>query len=303
MSFFHIFLGILTAASWGINFSFIKLGLNELPPLLLCGLRFLFVSIPRVFFLKMPKVPFKDLLIYSFLTFTIQFSLLFLSLELGMPAGASSLVFQIQIFISLFIAAVVFNERPNKLQIIGGIIAFIGIGFVWIDINEPTTMLGLLVEIIAAASWAVGNIYSKRMSHAGSYNIVAWGCLFATPPLFLLSLIFEGPSQISNSLNNATWISVISVAYTTYISTGFGYYIWNKLLKIYPVSTIIPFTLLILGILCAMLVFDEKLSNNKIIASLLIIFGLGVNVFSNKIQNLRKTIKLRQKNQWSVNRP
>lgn len=297
MSFFHIFLGILTAASWGINFTFIKLGLNELPPLLLCGLRFLFVSIPLVFFLKIPKVPIKDLLIYSVLTFTLQFSLLFLSLQLGMPAGASSLVFQIQIFISLFIAAVVFNEKPNRLQIIGGIIAFVGIGFVWLDINEPTTMLGLVVEIIAAACWAVGNIYSKKMSYAGSYNIVAWGCLFATPPLFLLSLIFEGPSLISHSLSNATWISVASVAYTTYVSTGFGYYIWNRLLKIYPVSTIIPFTLLtpIFGIMFAMLVFNEKLTNNKITATLLIVFGLGINVFSSRIYkfiNRKQTLDL-----------
>lgn len=290
MSLFHIFLGILTAAAWGINFSFIKLGLNELPPLLLCGLRFLFVSIPLVFFLKIPKVPIRDLLIYSILTFTLQFSLLFLSLELGMPAGASSLVFQIQIFISLFIAAVVFNERPNRLQIIGGIIAFIGIGFVWLDINEPTTMLGLVVEIIAAACWAIGNIYSKRMVHAGSYNIVAWGCLFATPPLFLLSLIFEGPNLIYHSLNNATWISVISVAYTTYISTGFGYYIWNRLLKDYPVSTIIPFTLLtpIFGIMFAVFMFNEKLTNNKVTATLLIVLGLGINVFSTRIYNFIK---------------
>lgn len=286
MSFLDILLGVLVAAAWGVNFTFVKLGLNELPPLLLCGLRFLFVSIPLVFFLKIPKVPIKSLIIYSTLTFVLQFSLLFLALQLGMPAGASSLVFQIQIFISIFIAAVVFSEKPSFLQITGGIIAFIGIGFVWLDIDEPTTMIGLGIEIVAATCWAIGNIYSKKMVNAGSFSLVAWSCLFATPPVLLLSLIFEGPSLIVSSIQHATWISVMSVAYTTYISTGFGYVLWNRLLKAYPISKVIPFTLLIpvFGLMFAIIIFNEPLTNNKIIATLLIISGLSVNLITQKVK-------------------
>ncbi len=286
MTMFHIFLGILIAASWGINFVFVKFGLNELPPLLLCGLRFLFVSIPLVFFLKKPNVPFKTLIIYSTLTFVIQFSLLFLALYLGMPAGAASLVFQIQIFISLFIAALIFQEKPSRIQIYGGIIAFIGIIFIWMDLNQPTTIIGLLVEIAAATAWALGNIYSKKMHKENPLSLVVWGCLLATPPLMLLSLIFEGPTLIWSSLTNASWVSVISVAYTTYISTGVGYALWNKLLSHYPVSTVIPFTLLvpIFGIFTSMLVLNEKLTTNKLTATILILFGLSLNIFNQRIK-------------------
>ena len=293
MTLFHIFLGVLIAAAWGINFVFVKFGLNELPPLLLCGLRFLFVSFPLAFFIKKPNVPFRTLLTYSTLTFTIQFSLLFLALNLGMPAGAASLVFQIQIFMSLFIASIVFNEKPEKIQIYGGIIAFIGIIFVWMDLNQPTTIAGLLIEIVAAGAWAVGNIYSKKMHQENALSLVVWGCLLATPPLMLLSLIFEGPSLIISSLSNATWISIMSVAYTTYITTGVGYALWNKLLGHYPVTTVIPFTLLVpvFGLVSSMIVFDEKLTANKLTATIIILSGISINIFSSKILKLwnRKT--------------
>ena len=228
---------------------------------------------------------FKNLIIYSMLAFTIQFSLLFLALYLGVPSGVASLVFQVQIFISLFIAAIVFNEKLAKIQIYGGIIGFIGIIFVWIDLKQTTTIVGLLIEIIAATAWALGNVYSKKMNNESSLGLVVWGCLLATPPLMLLSLIFEGPNLILTSLNNASWIALMSVAYTSYISTGLAYALWNKLLGSYPVSTVIPFTLLVpvFGLFSSILVFNEKLTTNKLMATILILFGLSLNIFSQKI--------------------
>lgn len=171
-----------------------------------------------------------------------------------------------------------------------GIIAFLGIIFVWIDLKQSSTIFGLLIEILAATTWAIGNIYSKKMSKENALSIVTWGCFLATPPLMLMSFIFEGPSLIFASLMNASYVSVISVAYTTYISTGVAYALWNKLLSSYPVSTVIPFTLLvpIFGLLSAALVFDEKLSPNKLIATILVLIGLSLNVFNQKIKNLSK---------------
>ncbi|WP_250644913.1 EamA family transporter [Pseudoalteromonas piscicida] len=40
---------------WGLNFSVIKFGLAELPPILFSGLRFLVVAIPAVFFIPFPN--------------------------------------------------------------------------------------------------------------------------------------------------------------------------------------------------------------------------------------------------------
>lgn len=49
MPFSHILLALLVAVVWGLNFLFVKLGLEEISPLLLCTLRFTLASIPAIF--------------------------------------------------------------------------------------------------------------------------------------------------------------------------------------------------------------------------------------------------------------
>ncbi len=53
--------------SWygGVNFVVIKVGLHGMPPLLLAGLRFLFVAFPALFFVPRPRVPLSLLLGYA----------------------------------------------------------------------------------------------------------------------------------------------------------------------------------------------------------------------------------------------
>ncbi|MBE0345485.1 hypothetical protein PPEP_a0375 [Pseudoalteromonas peptidolytica F12-50-A1] len=50
-----ISLALIVVIIWGLNFSVIKFGLAELPPILFSGLRFLVVAIPAVFFIPFPK--------------------------------------------------------------------------------------------------------------------------------------------------------------------------------------------------------------------------------------------------------
>ncbi|OGV34553.1 MAG: hypothetical protein A3E88_01990 [Legionellales bacterium RIFCSPHIGHO2_12_FULL_35_11] len=281
----HIFIAIIVAASWGINFIFVKFGLTELPPLLLCALRFLFASIPAVFFIQRPSGNLKLLIYYSLFTFAIQFSLLFFGLHLGMPAGLSSLVFQIQIFFNIFLAAIFFQEIPTKIQITGAIIAFTGIAFAMIDINQSSTILGFILVFFSALSWSFGNLFAKKINAENTLSLVAWGCLISMPITFFLSYLIEGPSLILTSIQHISWIGIGSIAYATYISTGVGYVLWSILLKTYPISSVIPFTLLIpiFGYTSSMLVFHESFSNWKIIATFLIILGLSINIFGPKI--------------------
>ena len=46
-----IFLAILITMIWGINFSFIKLGLDTLDPFMITAIRFTLVAFPLVFFI------------------------------------------------------------------------------------------------------------------------------------------------------------------------------------------------------------------------------------------------------------
>lgn len=81
---------------WG-QFRAIKIGVREIPPLLLTGLRFLCAAVPAIVFVKPPKVAAKFVVAFGFMLGVVQFGLLFTAIHLGMPAGLSSVVMQLQV--------------------------------------------------------------------------------------------------------------------------------------------------------------------------------------------------------------
>lgn len=284
----HLLLAIGTAAAWGFNFVFVKLGLNEIPSFLLCTLRFLLVSIPLVFFVPKPAVPFKQLAMYGLVTFALQFSLLFWGIQEEMPAGLSSIILQVQMILSLLFAGIFLKERITKLQMLGTVIAFGGLGIVWSHVSHTASYFGFLLEIGGSAALAAGNLLTRKIGAVNPLSLVAWGCLISTPPLALISLLVEGPQQIAFSLQHLSWIGILSIAYTTYISTWFAYGAWSFLLSKYRVSTIIPFTLLtpVFGMVAAYFIFHEPLQLWKLHAACLILLGLCVHVFGPQLKTL-----------------
>lgn len=48
-------LALLVVVVWGLNFVVIKVGLHNMPPLMLAGLRFMLVAFPAIFFVARPK--------------------------------------------------------------------------------------------------------------------------------------------------------------------------------------------------------------------------------------------------------
>ena len=55
----HLLIVLVVIIVWGVNFLFVKIGLEEISPLLLCSVRFLLASVPAIFFVKRPDEPFK----------------------------------------------------------------------------------------------------------------------------------------------------------------------------------------------------------------------------------------------------
>ena len=96
-----LLLALIVIIVWGLNFVVIKVGVADVPPFLLAGLRFLFVVFPLAFFLKAPKIPLKIYLLYGLAISFGQFSFLFTAIASGMPSGLASLVLQSQAFFTL----------------------------------------------------------------------------------------------------------------------------------------------------------------------------------------------------------
>ncbi len=285
MSILHFFLAILVILIWGCNFIFIKWGLQEMSPFLLCAARFLLASIPIIFFIKPPQGQLRMIALYGLITFAMQFSFLFLGMHVGMTPGLASLLMQLQVFFSIFFAAIMIKEIPHPLQILGSVVSFSGLVFVALHLNNEITLAGFLLVISAAASWGLGNLISKKMGRVNVLSVIAWGSFFAFIPMMFISFIFDGPKTITQSLQHLSWIGIISACYISYAATWVAYSAWNSLLIRYPVATVAPFTLLvpIVGMVSSMLVFDEPLQSWKLIAAILVITGVFINLVGMRI--------------------
>lgn len=280
----HVMLVLLVVLIWGVNFIFVKLGLDEISPLLLCALRFLLASVPAVLFIKPPKVPFKIIAAYGLVMFALQFSLLFLAMQVGMTPGMASLIMQVQVFFSIFFAVIFLGEQPKGGQIVGALISFIGIGLVALHFDNHVSLGGFLLILAAAATWGIGNLITKKIKTKNLMSVVVWSSFIACLPMFIIAYIFEGPSSFSWTYQHISWKGFGALAYIVYVSTWVGYGIWNWLISHYPVGIIVPFTLLVpvVGMMSSVLYLGEPFQMWKLVAGLFVICGLCINIISSR---------------------
>ncbi|MFJ2990836.1 EamA family transporter [Collimonas sp. NPDC087041] len=280
-----VFLAILTVSIWGLNFVAIKIGLQGLPPILFCALRFIFAALPLIFFIKRPAIPWRLLIAYGGLQFAGQFSLLFIGMKLGFAPGLASLVMQLQVFFTVALAVLMLGERPRTAQILGALVAFAGMGVVAAHLDGTATVVGFVLVVAAGLSWAGANIVTKQIGKVNPLALVAWGSLMAVPGLLLASLVFEGPAAWQDAALRVNWTSAGAILFQSYPTTILGFAIWSTLMRKYPAATVAPFSLLVpvAGMLSASLLLGEALQPWKIAAGLLVLAGLLLNQFGGRL--------------------
>lgn len=277
----HLSITLVLVVIWGLNFVIIQVALQEIPPILLTFLRFFFAAFPAVFFIKPPKTSWKMLFYYSLTLIVLDFCFLFTGMYIGVSAGMASLTLQTQVFFTTILAMIFLKERMNKAQILGSSIAFMGIIYVAFHTGGDIKLSGLILVELAAFSWAIGNLVSKKIGRVDMLSLVTWGSLLSLPFLLSLSLVLESHLWNIHSLLNLSWKSMGAIAYLVYPVTLFGFAIWSWLLSRHPATTVAPFTLLIpiVGFSSSALLLGESLPSWKIIAAMIVITGLVINLY------------------------
>jgi O-acetylserine/cysteine efflux transporter len=280
---------IIAALFFGLAFIAIKIGVRETTPLLLSALRFAFAAFPAVLFVKPPRASFGLTTLYGLTIGAGQFGLLFIAIGLGMPVGLASLVIQLQVFITIFVAWVWLGERPRQAQLIGAAIALLGIAAIGSERLNGASLGPFLLVIAAAAFWGVGNILGKLAGKIDMFAFVVWATLAAPAPLILLSLVFDGSASLL-ALRHPSLALVLSVALLAYGATVIAYGLWARLLALYSAAEAAPFALLIpvAGMLSGAIVFGEPLSAIELMGAALVMAGLAFNVFGDRLIGRRE---------------
>lgn len=275
-----LLLALVVIIVWGLNFVVIKVGLHDMPPMLLGALRFLLAAFPAVLFIKRPQIPLRWLLAYGLTISLGQFAFLFSAMSVGMPAGLASLVLQSQAFFTLLFAVLFLGERFRLANLFGLLVAAGGLLLIGSQGNGLMTLAGFALTLCAAAMWALGNIVTRKLGKVNLVGLVVWGSLIPPLPFFALSWLLEGPEVIESALRGFTVDTLLVLVYLAFGATILGYGLWSRLLSRYPASQVAPFSLLVpvVGLTSSALLLDERLSSLQLVGALLVLLGLLLNV-------------------------
>jgi len=272
----HVALAVLVAAVWGLNFVVIEVGLEDFPPLLLSSLRYLLASLPLLVIGGRVGVPWRWVLAVGVAIGVVKFSLLFVGMDVGMPAGLASLVLQVQAFFTVGFAMVLLGERPRLAVGAGLALATAGLALVASGLDGVATPAGFALVIGAAAAWGIGNVAIKRAAPGDPLRFMTWMCVVPPLPLLALSLAFEGPSRVGDALAGIELGGVGAVAYIAFAATTLGWGLWGFLLREYSAGVVAPFSLLVpvFGLGFAALLLDEPLGVRTVVAAVLVVSGV-----------------------------
>jgi len=277
-------LAISVPCLWGIGFVITKPGMEQLPPMLINGLRWSVTGLVLVWWFPIPKKFLKELLILSFIGCTLQYSLTFSGLNI-IDASSAVLFVQFEVPFGVLIAFLWLKERPSIKNLIGLLIAFTGLIVLLGTPSLQGKYLGVILVLSGAFTWALAQVFAKPISERlNGIVITAWLGVLAGPQLILASQLFEG-SVVSN-IRSADYQAWLIVLYLGLLMNALGYSIWYYVLGIYPVNKILPIMLLlpITGVVTAIMLLGERPDLKVFIGGIVILFGVGM-ILIGKIKN------------------
>jgi O-acetylserine/cysteine efflux transporter len=292
----HVLLALAVALVWGVNFVVIEVGLESFPPLLFVALRFSAIALPAVFFFKRPPVHWKWILLIGTFLSTGQFALLFVAMDVGMPAGLASLVLQLQVMFTIGLAVVTLGEKPTRAQAVGAAVALGGMGVIAAGRSGAVTLVALLLCVAAAGSWAVGNVCTRMAQAPDAKAMLVWSSLVPPVPLAALSLAFEDWGSASLDLGG-----LLALLYVVVLATAFGFGAWTWLLKQHTAANVVPFALAVpvAGMGSAWLALGERPNGPEAAGALVVLLGLGLIVLSYRAERRSPSLLGRLRLRWT----
>lgn len=291
----RIILGFISVCLiWGSTWAVIKIGVQDIPPILAASIR-LFLSSAFLFIIiqfKKIKIHWtkenrKLFLVIALSAFTIPFALLYWGSKF-VPSGLTSLLFAIFPFaVVVFSFFMLKNEEITLFKILGIIVGFFGLYFIFsgdINLNNSNskTLFGMIGIIFSAILNAYNVVYTKKYGHDISPFVLTFvPMLYSAVLLLITSFYIESYQQII-----FTSKAIYSILYLSIFGSIIGFVTYYWLLK-HLQTAIISFTAFITPIIAIILgyfLFDEKLSTNLFIGISSVLVGL---IFAN-IDELKK---------------
>jgi len=277
-----IFIALLVPIILGFGFVIAKPAMQYFPPYLLMGLRFTIPALMLVWWFPLPKGLYLDLFKVSFIGSTLQYGLTYTGLNI-IDASSAVLLVMLEVPFGIIIAFFLLKEIPSIKNIVGLVIAFIGVYILTGAPNLEGKYIGVILVLSGSFTWALGAVMAKPLSKKiGAFALMTWLCVFSGPMLLFVSFIFDGDPMIY--ILNANINSWLTVIFLGFFMQPVGYAAWYYVLKRYPVNKVMPVLLIlpVTGLLTSIFLLGEQPPKQVFLGGLIIIFGVGLILFTKK---------------------
>ncbi|MFL6790878.1 MAG: EamA family transporter [Bradyrhizobium sp.] len=282
-------IAVVVAVIWGLAFVASRIALDEFSPELMTTLRFAIAAVPCLFVRK-PKVSWPLLVAISATLFLGQFLAQAFAIAHGVPVGLTSVIVQSQALFTIAFAAVMFGELATRMQTIGIGIASVGLLMICGTVGYDFSVGAFAVLVISPISFAIGNLLLRRAQGVAMFDLFAWLCLAAAVPLFVLTLVSNGPQPTGHALSHMSLTGVVCMLFLGGISTSIAYWLWGRLLRDHPAAQVVPFALLVpfVGSAASSIVFGETFGPLRLAGMITVVGGIAIMLLSKRPKILPK---------------
>ena len=275
----YVLLTIL-ALIWSSAFFNIKIATYSYGPVTIAFLRTFFGAIPVIGLCLVKKIKIeafsKDwywFAIIGIINLVIPFFLIAYGVQKVQSNLAAILMASTPLSATVLAHFFTDNEKINLTKILGVLIGFSGIAFLFSDnilINESNFTSALLI-LIGSTFYVVGGLLTIKISNKKNENVTAsiliWGTIFLIP----ITIFTEKPWNLNPSID-----STISLVYLGVVATGLAWLLRFRILKTNglvfqaQVAYLIP----IFGIILGYIFLNELITPKVLISVVAVIIGI-----------------------------
>jgi drug/metabolite transporter (DMT)-like permease len=222
---------------WGSTFLAIRVGVREVPPLLLAGMRFFSAGIVLYVWMRAKGTPSPSLRQWGSVTalatmiFVCDYGLLFWA-EKRVPSGIAAVILAtIPVFIAISEILVL---RTQRLTVRLGFALLLGLAGVAVLMSrtvglgeKPVDTLGAMALIASAVSWSIASVLSRKLPQpeskvmsSGAQMLAGGLLLFVAAAMFGEFRGFQVPA-----VSRGAWMALLYLIVAGSI-VGFTAYVW-----------------------------------------------------------------------------
>jgi len=240
---FSYAVAVLVTILWSSSYVFIKLGLEEVPPLYFAAVRYtLAFAILATIDLSAhgsgkksneghtPRASPLVLLVAGIAGYTIAQGFQYVGLFF-LPAVTTSFLLNFTPVFVLLIGYVAFSEKPSRLQVYGLVAAIVGAYLFFSDrISWQGEWLGVVVVLASGLGWAAYVVIVRQLQVTrvlSSLRLTTTTMGAGVAGMLVLSAATEGFVPLAFNL-------VLAVVWLATINTALAFFLWNWVLKTLP---------------------------------------------------------------------